>query len=92
MNAYVIFQFTVIDQVKLSDYAAQALAIVAASGGRLVSTGEATVLHESKIFERGAIFEFPDRASALAWHESTKYRALSSLRGQVMDCSVVLIG
>ena len=92
MSAYVIFQLTVIDQAKLSDYGARALPIVAAHGGRPAATGELTVLHESREFERGAIFEFPDRASALAWHDSSEYRALLSLRSEAMNCSLVLIG
>jgi uncharacterized protein (DUF1330 family) len=92
MSAYVIFQLTVIDQAKLSDYGARALPIVAVHGGRPAATGELRVLHESRKFERGAIFEFPDRASALAWHESSEYRALLSLRSEAMNCSLVLIG
>jgi uncharacterized protein (DUF1330 family) len=92
MSAYVIFQLNVIDQAKLSDYGARALPIVAAHGGRPAATGELTVLHESEKFERGAIFEFPDRASALAWHDSREYQALLSLRGDAMNCSLVLIG
>jgi uncharacterized protein (DUF1330 family) len=77
MSAYVIFQPTVIDQAKLSDYGARALPLVAAYGGPPAATGELTVLHESREFERGAIFEFPDRASALAWHDSSEYRELA---------------
>ena len=92
MSAYIIFQLTVIDYAKLSDYGARALPIVAAHGGRAAATGELTVLHESEKFERGAIFEFPDHASALAWHDSTEYRALLSLRGKAIKCSLVLIG
>jgi uncharacterized protein (DUF1330 family) len=92
MSAYVIFQLTAIDQAKLADYTNRALPIVAAHGGRAVVLGESTVLHAGKIFERGAIFEFPDRASALTWNNSTEYQALLSLRGEAMDCSVVLVG
>lgn len=92
MSAYVVFQSTVIDRAKLSDYAAQAMATVAAHGGRPFGMGEATVLHEAKTFEQDAVFEFPDRANALAWHTNVEYRALLSLRTQAMACSVVLIG
>jgi uncharacterized protein (DUF1330 family) len=92
MSAYVIFQLTVIDQAKLSDYGVRALRIVAAHGGRPAATGELTVVHESRKFERGANFEFPDRASALAWHDRSEYQALLSLRSEAMNCSLVLIG
>jgi uncharacterized protein (DUF1330 family) len=92
MSVYIIFQLTVIDQAKLSDYGTRALPIVVAHGGRAAATGELTVLHESRKFERGAIFEFPDRGSALAWHDSSEYRTLLTLRGEAMNCSLVLIG
>jgi uncharacterized protein (DUF1330 family) len=59
---------------------------------RAAATGELTALYESRKFERGAIFEFADRASALAWHDSSEYRARVSLRGEAMNCSLVLIG
>jgi uncharacterized protein (DUF1330 family) len=91
MSAYVIFQLTVIDQAKLSDYGARALPIVAAHGGRPAVIGKVTVLHESRKFERGAIFEFPDRASALAWHESSEYGTIE-FACEAMNCSLALIG
>lgn len=92
MSAYVVFQLNVIDQTKLAAYSARALPTVSAHSGRPLGMGEETVLYESKSFERGAILEFPDRASALAWHNSAEYRALFDLRSEAMDCSLVLIG
>ena len=92
MSAYVIFQFTIRDQIKLPVYAAQAVPTVAAHGGRSVSMGRATALYGSELYEQGAVFEFPDRASAQAWHASTEYKTLLNLRNEAMDCSVILIG
>jgi uncharacterized protein (DUF1330 family) len=92
MSAYVIFQFTIRDQTKLSAYAAQAVPTVAAHGGRPVSMGKAIVLYGSELYEQGTIFEFPDRASAQAWHASTEYKTLLNLRSEAMDCSVTVIG
>ena len=93
MSAYMIFQVLVTDPAKLSEYAARAMPIVAAHGGKPVGLGAATVLQGSATsFDRGAVLEFPDRAAALAWYESPEYQALLDLRGQAMNCSVVLIG
>jgi uncharacterized protein (DUF1330 family) len=82
----------VTDPAKASEYTALALPLVETHGDKRLVMGETTVLREGKEHKRGAIFEFPDRASALAWYGSPAYQALLDLRGQAMDCSVTLIG
>ena len=92
MTAYVVFQLTVVDPPKASNYSAQALSLVMAHGGRSVVTGIATTLHDGTDHDWGAICEFPDRTAALNLFESAEYQALAALRDEAMDYSVVLIG
>lgn len=92
MSAFVVFYSTPIDEVKLAEYAPKALATVHDHGGTPLLLGALHSLHEGAPFQRGAIFSFPDRASAIAWHESEDYRSLATLRGEAMRCSIDIVG
>jgi len=92
MTAYVVFQFNAIDPEKISRYVRGAMTSVVAHGGRMLAVGEASVLHQSRTFDQGAVLEFLDRAAARAWYESLDYQSLIALRTEAMDCAIVLIG
>lgn len=92
MTAIVIFYSTPIDADKLAEYSGRALATVVAHGGTALVLGPLHALHDGAPFERGAVFSFPDRAAATAWHESDAYQSLAELRSQAMRCSIDIIG
>ncbi|WP_066697806.1 DUF1330 domain-containing protein [Sphingobium amiense] len=92
MAAFVVFYSTPIDEAKLAEYSAKALATVADHGGSPVILGPLHPLHDGTPYQRGAIFSFPDRAAAIDWHESEAYRSLAELRGEAMQCSIHIVG
>lgn len=92
MAAFVVFYSTPINEAKLAEYSARALATVIDHGGTPVTVGPLHPLHEGAPFQRGAIFSFPDRAAAIGWHDSEAYRCLAGLRGEAMRCSIQIVG
>lgn len=92
MPAFVVFYSTPINEAKLAEYSAKALATVIDHGGTPVIVGPLHPLHDGTLFQRGAIFSFPDRAAAVSWHDSEAYRSLALLRGEAMHCSIHIVG
>ena len=92
MSVFVIFLSKTLDTAKLSLYATQALPMVTAHGGTMLSGGQATFLNTSSDFDHGVVFEFPDRASVTAWYDSEEYQALAAVRSEAMKCSIVVLG
>jgi uncharacterized protein (DUF1330 family) len=93
MSSYVLFDnLEVLDAAKLDDYKPRASAVVARYGGRYVVLGGPAQILEgnwSPIYP--VMLEFPTRAHASAWYESSEYRALKAMRLSAVRSSAVLL-
>ena len=81
MTAYVIAQFDVTDCEGFEAYRDAAPPIVAAYGGRfLVNGGDITSIEGQIEGRRMIVLEFPDRAAAERFYNSTEYREIVPMR------------
>jgi uncharacterized protein (DUF1330 family) len=81
MAGYVIAEIEVTDPVVFERYREGVPATIAAYGGRyLVRGGALTVLEGDWQPKRLIVLEFPDAATARAWHDSPAYAPLLALR------------
>ena len=82
-NAYVMIHLEVINREEfISGFSSNVPALIAEFGGKALTPGPDAEVHflENQVTDRQAdvhaIFEFPDKESALAWRNSEAYKAI----------------
>ncbi len=94
MAAYMIVTAKVADRERfLRDYASAAAQLVEQFGGRYVLRGPGAELLEGGFGEGGSIVisEWPDKAAALRFWNSTEYQEVKKQRDGIADVQVLLI-
>lgn len=92
MPAFVVVDIEVLNPVEYEDYKKQAEAAVKLFGGRyLVRGGEHRTLEGDWRPKRLVILEFPDRETALRWHDSAEYAPALALRRKTARTDMVLV-
>lgn len=92
MTAYAIAQLNVHDDETFAAYREQVPATIAAYGGRYVVRGGAMETVEGTMpYSRVVVLEFPDMASAKAWHASAEYEGPKALRHAAADGMLILV-
>ena len=91
MSAYVVVELTVKDAAAKDRYSAAAGPILKEFGGQFMAGGAWNILTGEESFLNGAIIQFPDRETALAWYNSPGYQATFVDRTQGIDCRFRLI-
>ena len=72
----------IIDESKLSAYAALAWPAISAGGGRFLARGTPTKAYEAGVLERTVLIEFDSLEAAIATHDGAAYgAALEALDG-----------
>ena len=92
MSVYVVVELTVKDPEALKRYSAAAGPVVKQFGGEFISRGTWEVLTGEAAFENGAIINFINRETAVAWYNSPEYQATWADRSAGMECRFRLIG
>jgi uncharacterized protein (DUF1330 family) len=92
MTAYVIVEATVRDEAARDRYGSQVGPILREFGGEVLAFGPWQLLFGEPAFKNGMIVRFPDKETALAWHESPAYQALLDIRAAALDCRLRLVG
>jgi len=92
MPAYVINDMDVIDPELLEEYKKLSPATVEQFGGRFLARGGALgVLEGEWQPKRHVILEFPDRARAEAWANSTEYAPAKQIRQRASRSNIVVV-
>ena len=92
MPAYIVVEIDVKDPHAYEEYKALAQPSIEAYGGRyIVRGGEVETLEGSWSPTRLVVLEFPDRARARAWWESTEYDAAKALRQRAAATEMILV-
>jgi uncharacterized protein (DUF1330 family) len=92
MSAYVIAQLTVTDPEGFEAYRAAVRPVIEAHGGRyLVSGGTVSSLEGELERPRIIVLEFPDKAAAEAFYNSSEYQAILPLRLNTATGSVIVV-
>lgn len=90
MTAYVIGHITIKSPAKWAEYRSQVPGTLTPWGGELVLRGtKADVLSGQFPHTDTVVIRFPDRESAVAWHDSTRYQELVALREEAADVDLV---
>lgn len=93
MAAYLVVHVRVTDPARFKAYAAQALPLIEAAGGRRVAIGRPQCLEGSPARWMGsAVYEWPDRATAAAFWQSDVYARAKAMRDGAAEVEAVLIG
>jgi uncharacterized protein (DUF1330 family) len=91
-KAYVINEIQVTDLANYKDYAEQVPATLKPFGGVFIVRGGRTdVLSGAAPTGRVAILEFPNLASAKAWHESAEYQRILPMRAAASTSRVYIV-
>jgi len=92
MPAYVIVNVEVHDTARYETYKQMAPSSIEAFGGRyLVRGGQIDVLEGRWSPRRVVVLEFPDRARALQWWNSTEYEDAKALRNEVAYSELIVV-
>lgn len=91
MTAYVIVEATVRDEASRDRYGAQLGPILREFGGEILVFGPWQMLFGEPAYNNGMIVRFPNKETALAWHQSPAYQALLDIRTAALDCRFRLI-
>jgi uncharacterized protein (DUF1330 family) len=94
MPAYMIVTAKIADrEAFISGYGMAAAKLVAQFGGTYVLRGPGAQLLEGNFGDSASmvISEWPDKAAALAFWNSSEYAEVKALRAGIADCQVLLI-
>ena len=92
MKGYVIAEVEVTDPVLYEEYRKGAPGTVAAFGGRFIVRGGAVTTAEGDWQpKRLVVVEFPDVATAKAWHASPAYAPLLAMRERAAKSRVIIV-
>lgn len=90
--AWVIGHVSVTDADKWDRYRHSVPATIVPFGGKLLLRGNVTdLLHGTHSHSDAVVLEFPDLASARAWHASAAYQALIPLRSAAADVDLIIV-
>jgi uncharacterized protein (DUF1330 family) len=91
--AWVIGHVSVTDADKWDRYRHSVPATIAPFGGKVLLRGNVTdLLYGTHSHSDAVVLEFPDLASARAWHASPAYQALIPLRSAAADVDLIIVG
>jgi uncharacterized protein (DUF1330 family) len=92
MEAYVIAAGTIKDEAMFAEYRNKVVATATAFGGQfVVRGGNSTVLEGEWPHPRLVIIEFPTRAAAEGWYNSTEYKKIIALRLNSSAGNVIIV-
>ena len=93
MSAFAVVTIKQIKDVDaFRDYAVRVTPIVERHGGRWVAVDKhPNVCSGEWPFVRTLIVEYPDFASAQAWHDDPEYQQIVPLRTRAIDANVVIV-
>ena len=92
MSAYVIVEFTVKDpDVYREQYAAKAGMTAKKYGAEALANDAWELLDGGVSSTSGALMQFPDYGSVVAWYQSPEYQELIAVRGVAMDARFSLL-
>ena len=82
MSVFIIVQFSIHDSEKFERYAVASRDTIRHFQGSVVARGVAEEIHGKAPHKLGAVLEFPDRQTALAWYNSDAYQGLIQERDE----------
>ena len=92
MKAYVIAAETVNDTAMFDRYRKEVLATIVPLGGQfVVRGGNLTVVEGEWLHPRLVIIEFPSRAAAENWYQSSAYQMVISLRHKSSVGTLIIV-
>jgi uncharacterized protein (DUF1330 family) len=92
MPAYLVAEIEITDPAGYEEYRRRVPASIAEHGGRyLVRGGAVETLEGDGPSRRIVVLEFPDRAEARRWYDSTSYRELRAIRQRCSRGRVLLV-
>ena len=93
MSVYVIGRLRTEDWSWLKEYGAATKALIEKHGGRYLAQGGKTERFEGseELPSAVVIMEFPDAASAHAWHDDPDYQPLKELRQAKSSLELTLV-
>ena len=90
MTAFFVATVKIKDMEKFQEYSKKAGATFAEHGGELVLRGRADgVLAGSSDVQMVGIVKFPDKDAMSAWYNSDAYQAITALRDEAADMTIV---
>ena len=91
-KALVVNEIQITDAEKYKEYSSQVAATLLPYGGvSVVRGGNGTVLSGPELAGRVAIVEFPSRAKAMEWHESSDYQRILKIRNASSTSRVYIV-
>ena len=91
MTAYIIASIDVTDPADYMTYASQTVALAEKWGGRFLVKGGGQTVLEGPVPARHVLIEFPDRATAEAWHASKEYQAILPIALRASNRTVLVV-
>ncbi len=92
MTAYVIFQETIHDHPQFEAYKKISPKSIEKFGGKFIARGGPIHALEGEFNqERVVIISFPDRATAIAWHQSSDYADAKQLRQDASSAVAIIV-
>jgi uncharacterized protein (DUF1330 family) len=92
MPVYVVAQGRVEKREMLSEYVAEAVPTIQASGGRILAFDEAPEVIEGQLSHpRTVVLEFPSREAFRAWYESDAYQRILPLRLESTPGTLIVV-
>ncbi|WP_020406954.1 DUF1330 domain-containing protein [Hahella ganghwensis] len=90
MSGYLIYHYNVVDRERISELGLLSLPIVEKYGGELVIASSVSPL-EGSPYTHMVVYKFESKEKAQEFYESKESKALSKLRNQVTEGTVVFV-
>ena len=90
-KGYIIARVDVLDPEAYARYAAEAIKVAAAHGGKLLVCGGRYEALEGKARGRNVVIEFDSYDAARVQHHSAEYQAARALREGAAELEIVLV-
>lgn len=90
MSAYLVASIEVMDPETYQQYIPGARASIQAHGGQMLAVDQSTEVLEGSAPARTIIVQFPDKATAQAWYQSSDYQSVIHLRLESSKSTVVI--
>lgn len=90
-KAYIIANITVRDPEGYKEYIRLDTPVIESFGGRFIIRGGRSEVLEGSAFERTAVIEFPDYASARAMYDSLEYQRAADIRRATAEAVLILV-
>jgi uncharacterized protein (DUF1330 family) len=90
-KGYIIARVDILDPEAYARYAAEAIKVAAAHGGKALVRGGRCEALEGKARARNIVLEFDSYEAAWAEHHSAEYQAARALREGAAEMEIVLV-